>query len=513
MTALVEVHTEEEADRALEAGRQGHRRQRPRPARPSRSTGRCFAPHRAGPAQRRACGSPSPASAARATCSPTPAAGADAVLVGEGLVTSGDPRSAVADLVTAGIAPVVPETVALTSGRSRRPGAAAFERGRRRSSPPATIPTSRGHFGVYGGRFVPEALIAALDELTAAYEKARGDDEFLDELDRLQRDYSGRPVAAVRRDAARGARRRRADPAQARRPQPHRLAQDQQRARPGAAGQADGQDAGDRRDRRRPARRRDRDGVRAARPGVRRLHGRGRHRAAGAQRRADAAARRRGGPGRRRLARRSRTRSTRRSATGSPTSTTPTTCFGTAAGPHPFPTMVRDFQRVIGAGGARADAGAGRAGCPTRWRPASAAAPTRSASSTRSSTTRRAAGRLRGRRRRRRDRAARRDAHRRARRVRCTARARTCCRTRTARPSSRTRSQPAWTTRASARSTRCLKDIGRAEYRPVTDAEAMDAFALLCRTEGIIPAIEIRARRGGRAGAGPRARARTRSSW
>jgi tryptophan synthase beta chain len=35
-----------------------------------------------------------------------------------------------------------------------------------------------------------------------------------------------------------------------------------------------------------------------------------------------------------------------------------------------------------------------------------------------------------------------------------------------------------------------LKDIGRAEYRPITDAEAMDAFALLCRTEGIIPAIE-----------------------
>src|SRR6476646_1881424 len=35
-----------------------------------------------------------------------------------------------------------------------------------------------------------------------------------------------------------------------------------------------------------------------------------------------------------------------------------------------------------------------------------------------------------------------------------------------------------------------LHDIGRAEYRPVTDAEAMQAFALLCRTEGIIPAIE-----------------------
>ncbi|HTK63655.1 MAG TPA: pyridoxal-phosphate dependent enzyme, partial [Pseudonocardia sp.] len=35
-----------------------------------------------------------------------------------------------------------------------------------------------------------------------------------------------------------------------------------------------------------------------------------------------------------------------------------------------------------------------------------------------------------------------------------------------------------------------LKDIGRAEYFPITDSEAMDAFALLARTEGIIPAIE-----------------------
>jgi tryptophan synthase beta chain len=35
-----------------------------------------------------------------------------------------------------------------------------------------------------------------------------------------------------------------------------------------------------------------------------------------------------------------------------------------------------------------------------------------------------------------------------------------------------------------------LKDTGRASYRPVTDTEAMDAFSLLCRSEGIIPAIE-----------------------
>jgi tryptophan synthase beta chain len=35
-----------------------------------------------------------------------------------------------------------------------------------------------------------------------------------------------------------------------------------------------------------------------------------------------------------------------------------------------------------------------------------------------------------------------------------------------------------------------LKDTGRAQYRPVTDTEAMGAFSLLCRSEGIIPAIE-----------------------
>ncbi len=54
-------------------------------------------------------------------------------------------------------------------------------------------PDERGHFGRYGGRFVPEALVAALEELTTEYEKARHDPEFLTELDRLHRDYSGRP--------------------------------------------------------------------------------------------------------------------------------------------------------------------------------------------------------------------------------------------------------------------------------------------------------------------------------
>src|SRR5215207_2786594 len=54
-------------------------------------------------------------------------------------------------------------------------------------------PDATGHFGIFGGRFVPEALIAALDELTEAYEAMRVDPAFLAEFDRLQRDYTGRP--------------------------------------------------------------------------------------------------------------------------------------------------------------------------------------------------------------------------------------------------------------------------------------------------------------------------------
>jgi len=54
-------------------------------------------------------------------------------------------------------------------------------------------PDARGHFGVFGGRYVPEALMAVIEEVTAAYEKARTDQTFLDELDRLQTHYAGRP--------------------------------------------------------------------------------------------------------------------------------------------------------------------------------------------------------------------------------------------------------------------------------------------------------------------------------
>src|SRR5215510_7693512 len=59
---------------------------------------------------------------------------------------------------------------------------------------PVTQPDSFGHWGRYGGRFVPETLMAPLEELTAAYESARVDDTFQHELSSLQRDYAGRPT-------------------------------------------------------------------------------------------------------------------------------------------------------------------------------------------------------------------------------------------------------------------------------------------------------------------------------
>ena len=59
---------------------------------------------------------------------------------------------------------------------------------------PISQPDSLGHWGPYGGRFVPETLMAPLEELTAAYESARAEDSFQDDLRALLRDYAGRPT-------------------------------------------------------------------------------------------------------------------------------------------------------------------------------------------------------------------------------------------------------------------------------------------------------------------------------
>ena len=234
-------------------------------------------------------------------------------------------------------------------------------------------PDAAGHFGPYGGRFVPEALVAALDELDRGVRRRR-------RPTRRSRPSStgccattpAGPSPLTEAPTVRRARRRRARPAQARGPQPHRLAQDQQRARPGAAHPADGQDAGDRRDRRRPARRRHRDRRRAVRPGVRRS----------TWARTTPSARRSTSPGCGCSAPRSIpvTTGTRtlkdaiNEAMRDWVTNVETTHYllGTVAGPHPFPMMVREFQRVIGdearGAGARADRPAARRGRRVRRR-------------------------------------------------------------------------------------------------------------------------------------------------
>jgi tryptophan synthase beta chain len=58
---------------------------------------------------------------------------------------------------------------------------------------PTVVPDGRGYFGRYGGRFVPEALIAALDELALAYTDAASDPVFTTRLNGLLADYAGRP--------------------------------------------------------------------------------------------------------------------------------------------------------------------------------------------------------------------------------------------------------------------------------------------------------------------------------
>jgi tryptophan synthase beta chain len=57
----------------------------------------------------------------------------------------------------------------------------------------AGLPDERGRFGEFGGRFVPETVMGALDELSAGYAAAQADPSFAAELEQLARDYVGRP--------------------------------------------------------------------------------------------------------------------------------------------------------------------------------------------------------------------------------------------------------------------------------------------------------------------------------
>ena len=314
------------------------------------------------------------------------------------------------------------------------------------------VPDATGHFGPYGGRFVPEALVAALDELTAAYEKARHDQAFQAELAGLLSSYTGRPspVTDARRFAehAGGARvlLKRED---LNHTGSHKinnvlgqalLTRDMGKTRviaetgAGQHGVATATAAAllglecmvymGEEDTRRQA-------LNVAR--MRLLGAEVIAVEAGSQTLKDAI----------------------NEAMRDWVTNVDRTHYilGTVTGPHPFPAMVRDFQRIIGDEARQQVLRPHRRGCPTRSSPASAAAPTRWASSPRSSTTPTCGC------------TASRPAARAstaagtppgwpvARPACCTAPAPTSCRTRWARPCRRTRSRPGSTTRASARST------------------------------------------------------------
>jgi tryptophan synthase beta chain len=60
------------------------------------------------------------------------------------------------------------------------------------------LPDATGHFGRFGGRIAPEALMSALEELATAYESAKADQAFVAELGALLSDYAGRPTLLTR---------------------------------------------------------------------------------------------------------------------------------------------------------------------------------------------------------------------------------------------------------------------------------------------------------------------------
>src|SRR5436190_359863 len=57
----------------------------------------------------------------------------------------------------------------------------------------SAVPDARGRFGPYGGRFVPETLMFALEQLDSAYRQAKADPAFQAEFTRLMNEYVGRP--------------------------------------------------------------------------------------------------------------------------------------------------------------------------------------------------------------------------------------------------------------------------------------------------------------------------------
>ena len=171
--------------------------------------------------------------------------------------------------------------------------------------------------------------------------------------------------------------------------------------------------------------------------------------------------------------------------------------IGTAAGPHPYPAMVRDFQSRDRPRGARADAGGG--GPPARHARRLHRRRLQRHRPVPSLPRRQGRGDLRrggGRPRPRRAERALRLASPAASPACCTATAPICCRTTTARSSRAIRSRPASTIRASGPSTPGSRRAGRVTYVAITDKEALDAFQLCTQARRHHPGAGAGARAG-----------------
>ncbi|CAL8898044.1 indole-3-glycerol phosphate synthase [Kocuria varians] len=120
--------------------------------------------------------------------------GANAVLAGEVLVCSEDPAQSIARFREVGALARGEFLDGVTPPAAQEEFAAAQVTGEAAQGAPSTLREAPGpYFGDFGGRWMPESLVAALDELTETFEKARTDEDFLEEFSRLSREYSGRP--------------------------------------------------------------------------------------------------------------------------------------------------------------------------------------------------------------------------------------------------------------------------------------------------------------------------------
>jgi tryptophan synthase beta chain len=108
--------------------------------------------------------------------------------------TQADDEAPAAVAAAGSVAPPDPSAPPDAAGVAQAGRAAAAVKGRAEAASQAGEPDSTGHFGAYGGRFAPEALMAALDELSAAYQDAKADPRFQAELDHLLGSYAGRPT-------------------------------------------------------------------------------------------------------------------------------------------------------------------------------------------------------------------------------------------------------------------------------------------------------------------------------